>query len=432
MQTSLQAIAQKAIQLKQYRFRDLYRMIDERALYEAWREINKQAAPGIDKVTAQEFAKNLDQNIRETVERLKKKSYRAKLVRRKDISKGEGKTRPLGIPVVADKLVQRAAAKILEAVYEQDFLKCSYGYRPNVGPRTAVEDITKELQDGIYNYIVEADIKGFFDNIDHEWLLKMLEQRVDDKAFIGLIRKWLKAGVLNTDGQVIHPVTGTPQGGIISPVLANIYLHYAVDLWFDKVVKPNSEGEAYICRYADDFICAFRYKRDAQRFYQTLGKRLGKFCLTLAVEKTNITNFSRLSKVDRTSFEFLGFEFRWGVSLRGARCVKKRTSRKKLRKSLENFKNWCQENRNLRLKELFQMINAKLRGYYNYYGVIGNYYSLNEFYMKAKRILFRCLNRRSQRKSYNWEQFKTVLRWYGMLTPRITEQREKQLKMEFA
>lgn len=431
MPTSLQAIAQKARQLKQYRFRDLYRMIDERALYEAWREINKQAAPGIDKITAQEFAKNLDQNIRETVEKLKKKSYRAKLVRRKDISKGEGKTRPLGIPVVADKLVQRAAAKILEAIYEQDFLGSSYGYRPNIGPLTAVNDLTKEIRCGPYSYIVEADIKGFFDNIDHEWLLKMLKQRVDDEAFIGLIRKWLKAGILNTDGQVTHPVTGTPQGGIISPILANIYLHYALDLWFEKVVKPNSEGKAYICRYADDCVCAFQYKWDAQRFYQTLGKRLGKFILTLAMDKTKIINFSRLSKVDKTKFEFLGFEFRWGVSLRGTRHVKKRTSRKKLCESLKNFKNWCHENRNLKLKELFQKINAKLRGYYNYYGIIGNYDSIYEFYFKAKKILYRCLNRRSQRRSYNWEQFKTVLRWYGMLTPRITEQREKQLKIKF-
>lgn len=431
MQTSLQAIAQKARQLKQYRFRDLYRMIDERALYEAWREINKQAAPGIDKVTAQEFAKNLDQNIRETVERLRKKSYRAKLVRRKDIPKGEGKTRPLGILVIADKLVQRAAAKILEAIYEQDFLTSSYGYRPNIGPLTAVADLTKELTYGLYNNIVEADIKGYFDTIDHEWLLKMLEQRVDDKAFIGLIRKWLKAGILNTDGQVIHPATGTPQGGIISPVLANIYLHYALDLWFEKVVKPNSEGKAYICRFADDFVCAFQYKRDAQRFYRTLGKRLGKFGLMLSMDKTKVINFSKLSKEDKTSFEFLGFEFRWGVSLRGTRCIKKRTSRKKLRKSLENFKNWCHENRNLKQKELFQKINVKLRGYYNYYGIIGNYDSIYEFYFKAKKILFKCLNRRSQRRSYNWEQFKTMLRWYGMLTPRITEQLEKQLKMEF-
>ena len=183
---------------------------------------------------------------------------------------------------------------------------------------------------------------------------------------------------------------------------------------------------------ATHLVCAFQYKRDAQRFYRTLGKRLGKFGLTLALDKTKVINFSKLSKEDKTSFEFLGFEFRWGVSLRGTRCIKKRTSRKKLRKSLESFKNWCIENRNLRLKELFPMINAKLRGYYNYYGIIGNYHSLNEFYMKAKRILFRCLNRRSQRRSYNWEQFKTVLEWHGMLTPRITEKREKQLKMKFA
>ncbi|MBU7008887.1 group II intron reverse transcriptase/maturase, partial [Peptococcaceae bacterium DYL19] len=400
MQTSLRGIAQKAKQLKKYRFRNLYSLLNSASLKEAFKRVNKRAAAGIDKISAEEFAENLDGSINEIVDKLKRKKYRAKLVRRVYIPKGEGKTRPLGLPAIADKVIQSAAVKVLEAIYEQEFSPNSYGYRPKVGAKTAVKALTEELQFKKYSYIVEADIKGFFDNIDHEWLIKMLEQRVDDKAFIGLIRKWLRAGILEPDGQVINPITGTPQGGIISPILANIYLHNALDIWFEKVVKPRCQGEAYMCRYADDFTCAFRYKRDAERFYRVLGKRLNKFGLELAAEKTNIISFSRFRKAENTSFDFLGFEFRWQVSHRGKDIIKKRTSRSKMRKSLASVRQWCKENRNKRLPNLFSMLNAKLRGYYNYYGVIGNYASLNEYYYITKKILYKWLNRRSQRRSF--------------------------------
>lgn len=366
MRTSLQAIAEKAKKHKKYRFQNLYRMLDVSGLVAAWAKINKKSVPGIDAVTAGQFAKDLSKNIQETVMELKEKRYKAKLVRRTYIPKGEGKTRPLGIPVVADKVVQRAAADILEAIYEQDFLPSSHGYRPNVGPQQTVQELTRELQFGKYSYIVEADIRNYFGTINHEWLIKMVEQRVDDQAFIGLIKKWLKAGIMDTDGKILHPITGTPQGGIISPVLANIYLHYALDLWFEKVVKPRCEGEAYICRFADDFVCAFRYKKDAELFYEELGRRLDKFRLKLAEEKTKIISFGRFRKNEKTSFEFLGFEYRWGVSHKGKDIIKRRTTRKKLRKSLANFTEWCKENRNKRLPTLFLMLNAKLRGYYNY------------------------------------------------------------------
>lgn len=421
MQTSLQAIAEKAKKHKQYRFQNLYRMLNVAGLTNAWKGIKKQAAPGIDRITALEFAKNLEENIQAVVAELKEKRYKAKLVRRTYIPKGPGKMRPLGIPVVADKIIQRAAADILGTIYEQDFLPNSYGYRPKVGPQEAVRKLTEELQFGKYSYIVEADIKGYFENINHEWLIKMMEQRVDDQAFIGLIKKWLKAGILETDGKIIDPITGTPQGGIISPILANIYLHYALDQWFEKYIKVRCEGKAYLHRFADDFVCAFRYKNDAEWFYEELGKRLAKFGLELAQEKTCIISFTRFRKHEKTSFEFLGFEFRWGVSHKGKDLIKRRTSRKKLRKSLANFKDWSRKNRNKRLLTLFLELNSKLRGYYNYYGVIGNTKSLDEFFNQAMKILYKWLNRRSQRKSFTWEEFKRVLKRYKVLLPRITE-----------
>ena len=256
VQTSLQAIAEKAESQPGYRFRNLYGMLNVGMLKDSWRFIRKDAAYGIDRVSGKDYEQNLDENIHQLVEGLKQKRYRAKLVRRRYIPKGNGKFRPLGIPATQDKLLQLAVKRILEAIYEQDFLRCSYGYRPNIGALDAVDKLTVKLQFGKYHYVVEADIKGFFDHLDHDWLLKMLAERIDDKALLWLIKKWLKAGVLDTDGKVLHPVTGTPQGGIISPILANVYLHYALDLWFQKVVIPHCSGEACLIRYADD--CAPR------------------------------------------------------------------------------------------------------------------------------------------------------------------------------
>lgn len=419
MQTSLERIADKARREPKYRFRSLYRMINEELLLDSWSKLNRNAAAGIDKISYQEYNKEKDANIQRLVEVLKEKRYKARLVRRQYIPKGNGKTRPLGIPVMEDKMVQYAAMQILQAIYEQDFLPCSYGYRPNRGALDAVKELRTELEKGPYHFIVEADIKGFFDNIDHEWMIKMLEERVHDEGFIRLIKKWLKAGILDTDGKVLHPITGTPQGGIISPLLANIYLHYVLNLWFEKVIKKKCKGEAYLCVYADDFVCAFERQDDATEFYQELGERLGKFGLTLSPEKTNIIEFRK----SRNAFDFLGFEFRLAKTRK--RMIRIRTSRKKLQGSKKNVKEWCKKARNMPINELFRVLNMKLKGYFNYYGIWGNYRSLSVFYEALLQTLYKWLNRRSQKRSYTWEGFLQMIRELGLVKPRIVHGRPR-------
>lgn len=426
MQTSLKGIADKAKCQKEHRFQNLFQLLNEEFLRDSWKGLNKRAAVGIDGISYHEYNKNLDENIRKLVENLKQRRYRAKLVRRQYIPKGDGKMRPLGIPATEDKLLQYAATQILQAIYEVDFLPSSFGYRPNRRAHDAIDELSDVLFRGRYNWVVEADIKGFFDNIGHDWMVKMLEQRIDDKAFVWLIQKWLRAGVMDTDGKVIHPVTGTPQGGIISPILANIYMHYVLNLWFEKVFKKQCRGKAQLWVYADDFVAAFEMQEDAQEFYRVLGKRLGKFNLEISPEKTNIIEFGRHRGKGR--FEFLGFEFQWKKSHRGKDWLKRSTSRKKLRKSLNNFKEWCIENRSKRLDTFFAVLNAKLRGYYNYYGVVGNIDRLGTFYYKAVRILFKWLNRRSQRKSYNWTGFMQMLRHFNIEKPRYADRYSPLLK----
>jgi RNA-directed DNA polymerase len=425
--TSLQAIAKKASERPEYRFRDLFRLLNEEMLRDSWRDIHKSAAYGVDRVSAAEYEQDLEGNIHQLVEELKRKHYRAKNVRRVYIPKGNGKLRPLGIPATQDKLLQIAVKRILEAIFEQDFLRCSYGYRPGVGVLDAVDKLTVKLQFGSYKYVVEADISGFFDNIDHDWLLKMLAERVDDKSFLWLIGKWLKAGVLETDGKVLHPVTGTPQGGIVSPILANIYLHFALDLWFQKVVIPRCSGEACLIRYADDFVCAFEKEEDARQFYEALGERLNKFNLKLSAEKTHIIPFSPTGP-GKSSFNFLGFEYRWGKDRTGKPHVEKRTARKNLRNSLTRFKLWLKENRHRRLPDLLCLLNAKLTGYFNHFGVHGNIQSLEFFYYQVIRQIWKYLNRRSQRKSYNWEGFKQLLTQFAVVKPHIVYRPKRERK----
>ena len=430
MQTSLRGISNRAAKDKAHRFGNLYGLLDENFLKWCFWQLKRDAAPGVDRVDFYEYRENLDENIANLVNRLKQKKYRAKLVRRQYIPKINGKLRPLGIPATDDKVLQFAVAKILEAIYEEDFLDVSYGYRPWRGPQDAVRDLTRKLQFGRFSHIVEADIRGFFDNIDHSWMIRMLEERINDRAFLRLIKKWLKAGILDISGEVIHPATGTPQGGIVSPILANVYLHYALDLWFEKRIKRECNGEALIIRYADDFVCAFQYQQDAELFYQRLNERLEKFGLEVCPEKTRILPFSRSMLKESETFDFLGFEFRRAISRKFKPIIRRRTSRKKLRASIAAFTEWIKTNRNKKISKLMKTLSSKYRGYWNYYGVIGNYDSLKTFYYYTIRILFKWLNRRSQRLSYNWAGLKDLLKQFLIPAPRITEKYpSKQLKL---
>jgi group II intron reverse transcriptase/maturase len=428
-QTSLQGIANKARINKRYRFQDLYRCLNVEFLLSCWPLLNKKAASGVDRVTWQMYAENLQANVEALVEKLKSKHYRARLVRRRYIPKADGKKRPLGIPVIEDKLLQTACARLLSAIYEQDFFPFSHGYRPGRGAKDAVRELGFDLQYGRYGYVVDADVRGFFTNMDHEWLLEMISQRIDDKAFLNLIRKWLKAGILETDGSVIHPDTGTPQGGNISPVLANVYLHYVLDLWFEKVIKRHCKGDVLIARYADDWICAFQYREEAEGFFhELLPKRLAKFRLELSEEKTNMLRFSRFHPSMRRRFTFLGFEFFWTLDRQKEPRVKRRTARDRLQAACREIKQWIRKGRHLPGKVFFKTLNAKLRGHYNYYGVHGNSKSLHRFYDWAMECVLKWLNRRGgKRKSYTRERFFKMLDLVGIAKPRITEARKRRV-----
>lgn len=428
MPTSLRGIAKKASSDKHHRFRNLFGLLTVTFLLSCWERVNKKAASGVDRVSARSYAKDLENNVRDLWDRVKRGSYRAKLVRRCHIPKEGGRTRPLGIPVVEDKLLQIAVSRILNAIYEPIFLACSWAYRLGRDAREAVRTLTQELQFGCYGYLVEVDIKGFFDRIDHDQLMQMLELRIDDRPILRLIGKWLKAGVLEEGGKVIHPDTGCPQGSSISPVLANIYLHYVLDLWFTEVVKPRCKARAFMCRYADDVVFAFQWFEDAERFMRVLPKRLAKYGLELSAEKSRMVRFSRfqLGKASE-SYDFLGFEFRWVVDHKGVPRVTRRTSRKRLRASLVRVTEWVKAERHQPVRQLVKALNTRLRGHYNYYGVIGNYRSLRSYFRQTSRLLMKWLGRRSQKSRMTWEKFNALLKRFPLEEPRITESRHRQL-----
>jgi group II intron reverse transcriptase/maturase len=272
----------------------------------------------------------------------------------------------LGIPVLEDKLLQCAATQILLAIYEADFLPCSYGYRPGRGPHDAVRQLTDELHWGKHNFVVEADIKGFFDHLQHDKLLAMLRQRIGDGALLRLIRKWLKAGILEEDGKVIHPELGTPQGGVISPVLANVYLHYVLDLWFEQEVRKKNRGQSRLFRFADDFVACFEYRHEAAAFERALRERLAQYGLEVAPDKTKMIRFGRNGGPHNGRFDFLGFEYRWEPDRKGRPTVKRRTARKKLQGAVQRMGEWRRTHRHQKLPELMKTLKAKLRGYWNY------------------------------------------------------------------
>jgi RNA-directed DNA polymerase len=420
-QTFLRAIAEKAYTDKHHRFGDLYRWLNRDVLRLCFFRLRKDAASGVDGVTYQEYEKNLEANLIDLEGRLRRKAYRARLVRRKLIPKGNGKMRPLGIPALEDKLVQVAVTHILLAIFEMDFLPCSYGYRPGKSAHGAIRALTEELQFGRHNFVYEADIKGFFENIRWDWLERMLEQRIADGALRNLIGKWLRAGILEEDGRVIHPQTGTPQGGIISPVLANIYLHFVLDLWFQSEVLPKQRGRCRLIRYADDFVVCFEYRHEAEAFDRALKARLAKYGLEVAADKTKTLRFGRNGGPYNGRFDFVGFEFYWEPDRKGQPRVKRRTATKKWLAGKQRIRDWIREHRHDRLSRTMKTLRSKLQGTWNYYGLIGNYRRMKLTYEETRRTLYKWLNRRSQRRSMTWRAVDRLMERFQIPRPRIVE-----------
>jgi RNA-directed DNA polymerase len=385
----------------------------------------------VDGVTFQQYEKNLEANLEDLVGRLKRKAYRARLVRRKYIPKGLGKFRPLGILVLEDKLLQVAVTQILLAIYEVDFLPCSYGYRPGVGAQDAIKALTDELQFGGHHFVVEADIKGFFDNLRWEWLERMLEQRIAEGAFLNLIRKWLRAEILEEDEQVVHPQTGTPQGGVVSPVLANIYLHYVQGLWFECVVRPQQRGRCRIIRYADDFVACFEYRHEAVAFEKGLKERLAKFGLEVAADKTKTLRFGSNGGPHNGRFDFLGFEFYWGPDRQGKPRVKRRTATKKWLGGMRRMRAWIRTHRHQKLRRTLSALKAKLQGTWNYYGLIGNHRRMQLFYDATCLAPHKWLNRRSQRRSVSWRALNRLLERCQVTRPRIVEKNGQRMPCQW-
>jgi RNA-directed DNA polymerase len=426
METKLTRIAEVAREKPKERFTSLAHLINETMLEECHQEMDARKAPGVDKITKEEYGQNLRTNILDLLERMKRQAYKPQPVRRVYIPKpGTDKKRPLGISGYEDKLVEAAIAKILNAIYEADFLDCSYGFRPNRGCHDALKELNNIIEKKKVNFVVDADIRGFFDHVSHEWMMKFIAHRIADPNIQRLIVRFLKAGVMEAGIKYDTP-EGTPQGGVVSPILANIYLHYTLDLWFEKVIKKQSHGEAYLIRYADDFICCFQYEDDARAFYQALVERLGKFNLEIATEKTKIIAFGRYAAVNckradkrPDTFDFLGFTHYYDTHKNGSFRVGRRTNRKKFKMSLLKCKEWIKANRNMPAKELMKALRRKVEGYYRYYGVTGNFRMLKQFQYEVKGLLYKWLNRRSQRKSFNWEEFKSFLMRFPLPTPKI-------------
>jgi len=423
--TILSRIAELAREDPKRSFLSLAHHIDVEFLYEAYRRVRKDGAVGVDGQGAEEFAKDLQGNLERLLEGFKSGSYRAPPVRRVHIPKGDGKkTRPLGIPTFSDKVLQQAVSMVLTAVYEEDFLDCSYGFRPKRSAHQALEALRRGLMKTGGGWVLDADIQGYFDNLDHGKLREILSQRVRDGVLRRAIDKWLKAGVVE-DGQITRPEGGTPQGGVVSPILANIYLHTVLDTWFHQEVLPRLRGPAFLIRYADDFVLVFREESDARRVFEVLPKRFARFGLTIHPEKTRLLSFRRPDssthgKDDQPgSFDLLGFTHYWGRSRRGNWAVKKKTAKSRFNRSLKAVDQWCRIHRHWRISEQRAMLTAKLRGHYNYYGVTGNYRSLACFLLGVERSWRRWLSRRSQKASLSWERFRRLKQWNPLPRPRI-------------
>ncbi len=406
-------------------FYTIVHYIDEELLEEAFHRLRKDKAPGIDGQTAAEYAEDLAANLRDLHERLKTKQYRATDIKRTWIPKDDGSQRPIGLLILEDKIVQKAVAMLLEAVFEVDFYDFSYGFRPGRNPHQALHAVRELINKLNIQWILDLDIRQFFDTLDRDIFFDLLHQRVKDGGLDRLLREWFKAGIVDGE-EVSHSERGTPQGGVVSPIIANIYLHFVVDEWFDKEVRPRLKGACFLIRFADDVVMGFEYEEDARRVREVILKRLEKYGLRAHAEKTRLVKFTRPRKgsgKDRSNgtFDFLGFTHYWAKSRQGNWVVKRRTIRKRLRRAISRFRQWCKFNRHMSVKEQWEKLSQKLRGYYQYYGIRGNYDSLFWVYYKLKEA-WRCwLGRRSQKGYINWEKFERILSRFPLPRPRIVQ-----------
>lgn len=424
MSTRLDGIAAKAQAEPKVRLTALAHLLTPEFLMETWRQMNRRGASGVDGVTTREFEQDLERRCHDTVGRLKASRYQALPVRRVEIPKGGGKTRPLGIPTVEDRLVQRAVARILEAVYEADFLPCSYGFRPGRNAHQALRALRTQVIAGKVRHVYETDIRGCFNHINHQWLMRMLSLRIGDPVILRLIGKWLRAGVM-IGGVVVRTEEGTPQGGPISPILANVYLHHVLDLWFERRFRRKCQGEAHMTRFADDFVVCFQYKRDAERFGGQVVERMGEFGLELAEEKTRLLLFGRFARERKAefgekpeTFDFLGFKHVCGVGRNGEFTLVRLPSTKSCRKFLDRVHAWVTTHRHWKRRDQQAHLTRMLSGFYQYFGLYHCLPKLKWIRREVRMQWVRALRRRSQRHRLYWTYLRSRS-WFELPYPRL-------------
>jgi RNA-directed DNA polymerase len=412
-------IADRARKHRDEALTNLHEFIDEQMLHASFLELNKNAAAGVDGETWRSYDVKREEGIPQLLTAFRSGKYRAPHIRRVHIPKGDGKFRPLGLPTVEDKVLQKAVTDVLTPVYEQIFHRSSYGYRPGKSPHQGLEKLFSEVSFKNKRYIIDADMQNYFGSINHQYLREFLDRRIKDGVIRKMIDKWLKAGVLE-NGQITYPTEGTPQGGTISPLLSNVYLHYVLDEWFNEQIKPLLKGDSMLIRFADDFLLGFTNREDAIRVMQVLPRRLGKYGLTLHPEKTRLIELTEGKKQPDHTFDFLGFTHYMSTSRKGKPILKRKTSSKKMSASLKRMDDWIKLNRHIGVKELIVKVNQKLRGYYGYYGITFNNRKLNSYYEQTKRKLHKWLNRRGGKQHWDWEKvIKLTTEWIPLLKPKI-------------
>ena len=426
MSTDIDRLTELAKEDPKRQFFSIAHLITPEKMSAAFRNLRKDASAGVDGVTYEEYERGAEGNIRQLHRRLKEGKYQAQPLRRVYIPKENGKLRPISIPALEDKILQKVVVELLNAIYEQDFLDCSYGFRPGRGQQQALDEVGRVIRTRPTGWILELDIQAYFDSMVREQLMEMIEKRVNDGSVLRLIRKWIKIGVIDK-GQLLVSETGTGQGQPISPLLANIYLHFILDQWLAEEVKPRLKGEAYEIRFADDAILCFEHREDAEKVLSVLPKRFAKYGLTLHPEKTRLVEFGRNARRNArrqgkkpATFDFLGLTHIGARSRKGKFTVHVKTMAKRLRRGLQAIAEWCQEHRHDPVDQQQKTLNAKLRGHYQYYGRPTNYRSICQFYRKVRRIWREWLNRRTRGRWLTWDRFEAILRQHPLLPPRIT------------